>query len=457
MRQDSIDEFKLRQEQERHRARLVAIHSGMFKTHTKLSILKALLTKRAPYYIQFFITGRCDLRCRHCNIVETNSALQDMTLDRIRQVAQNIRAIGGGIVLLTGGEPFLRRDLPSIVEIFRDQQLDVRLQTNGFATDDQLNQVYAAGARDINVSLDSLDELKQDYINAVPGSWKRAIDAVERISVVFGKRSAITSLGCVLSALNYREIPAILEFATAIGWHLSLVPVHIATLQDPMGFRSFDEQFDFRPDQLEELHDILSRILEMKRGGALLFDSEEFIWSTFNFVKNKKPTWRHKEICDSPDLYFAVRPNGDMAVCCDHQMDNPPSLFSPSFVEDYRNGSIREQCRKITSACSGCHYGSYPEVTISVRNMKALWERVRMTMSPVRSRITSKSERGHFFSVIDEIKQRHPTAYADEGESTEDSRFRRWSDPEARKAMKRDDDGRRAREGRVRSSGRERG
>lgn len=200
----------------------------MFTTRTKLSILKALITRRSPYYVQFYVTGRCNLKCRQCNIVETNSALHEVTLPEIGMIARNLRAIGGGIVLLTGGEPFIRDDLHEIVRIFHKEQLDVRLQTAGQATTEQLKRCYEAGARDINVSLDSLDGLKQDYINAIPGSYAKAIDALERISRVFNRGSAITSLGCVLSRFNYREIPAILEFATAIGWHVSLVPVHIA-------------------------------------------------------------------------------------------------------------------------------------------------------------------------------------------------------------------------------------
>ena len=57
--------------------------------------------------------------CKQCNIVETNSGLKNASLDEIEIIARNIRKIGGGIVLLTGGEPFLRKDLPEIVEIFK--------------------------------------------------------------------------------------------------------------------------------------------------------------------------------------------------------------------------------------------------------------------------------------------------------------------------------------------------
>ena len=106
----------------------------MFSTNTKFSIARALLKKKkSPYYIQFYINGRCNLKCKQCNIVETNSKLKELTLLEVEEVAKNISKIGGGIVLLTGGEPFMKKDLPDIVGIFSKYKLNVRLQTAGIA------------------------------------------------------------------------------------------------------------------------------------------------------------------------------------------------------------------------------------------------------------------------------------------------------------------------------------
>jgi len=144
----------------------------MFTTQTKLSILKALITKKSPYYIQYYINGQCNLMCKQCNIVETNSGLRNASLEEIEIIASNIRKIGGGIVLLTGGEPFLRKDLPEIVAIFRKNKLDVRLQTAGHkvATDELIRRTFNAGARDINISLDSLIQENQKA-NILPSSF----------------------------------------------------------------------------------------------------------------------------------------------------------------------------------------------------------------------------------------------------------------------------------------------
>ncbi|MDA0321728.1 MAG: radical SAM protein [Verrucomicrobia bacterium] len=414
--------------------------------------MKALLTKRSPYYIQFYITGRCNLKCRQCNIVETNSALHEVTLEEIDTIAANIRSIGGGIVLLTGGEPFVRQDVHEIVTIFLRHGLDVRLQSAGLATREQIEACHRAGARDINVSLDSLVEEKQDYINAVPGSWRKAIHCLERISRVFNRESSITSLGCVLSRFNYREIPAILEFATEIGWHLSLVPVHISAEESTYGFRSYDDMFLFDDDSYAELEGVLKQVIEMKRAGAHLFDSERFIESAFTFLKTGRPTWRKNDVCDSADLYFAVRPNGDFAVCCDHNFgDHAPSLLSPDFVAQYQNREVQKRCDPIVKACPGCHYGSYPEATLSVRDPRAFVERARLSLSMKRSRILQDFEDGEFFEILDRVKQRHADVYEKPMPPDIAKRVEDWREFATRRELLKTDEARRVREGRVRA------
>lgn len=413
----------------------------MFSLQTKKSIIKALITKKSPYYIQYYITGRCNLLCRQCNIVETNSRIVEMDLDHVARTAKNLKRIGAGIVLLTGGEPFIRADLPQIVELFVKNGLDVRLQTAGtkYATEDQLQACYEAGARDINVSLDSLDFNKFDYINAVPGSAKNAIETIERISKVFRKKSAILSFGTVMSRFNYKEIPAIVEFAKRIGWMVSIVPVHIAHPAMPKGFRSYDGDFVFHPEQYEMLDVIGKELIGMKRKGYPIFDSERFIDSSISFLKGAGPTWRKNDVCDSPNLYFAIRPNGAFTTCCDYTLKDPPFVYEDQFLTDYNSGAIgrREDVVDIVKNCSGCHYGSYPEVTISVRDLKAFIERTRMVIASGRGKLSDAPVQSDFVGEVERVKASYPAVYPVEQwmEPAILDKVRKWSDNETRREL----------------------
>jgi MoaA/NifB/PqqE/SkfB family radical SAM enzyme len=433
----------------------------MFSWQTHYSILKALITKRSPYYVQFYIIGKCNLKCRQCNIVETNSRIEGMSLDEIKKVASNMKKIGGGIVLLTGGEPFMHPQLPEIVEAFVREGLNVRLQTAGthYATEEKLRACYEAGARDINVSVDSLDFNTFDYINAVPGSAKNAIETIERISKIFRKKSAILSFGTVLSQFNYREIPSILEFAKRIGWHVSLVPVHIAPPETPRGFRSFDELFRFDTSQYDELDRIGERLIGMKRQGWPLFDSETFVRSAVSFLKGNGPTWREGGVCDSPDLYFAIRPNGDFTTCCDYTLGAPPKMYDDRFPILYKSGAIRElkEVRKIVENCEGCHYGSYPEVTLSVRDPKAFTERAWAVFRSGSGKLSKAPVQSDFVGEISRIQAESPEIYP--VSQWQDPRIVKvvaeWSELESRKELVRQDNDIRKSQNRVRGLGSE--
>lgn len=379
--------------------------------------------------------------CRQCNIVETNSRVSEMGLDEIRETAKNLRKVGAGIVLLTGGEPFIRDDLPQIVEIFVSNKMDVRLQTAGtkYATKEKLQACYDAGARDINVSLDSLDFNKFDYINAVPGSAKNAIETIERISSVFRKQSAILSFGTVMSRFNYREIIPIVEFARRIGWLVSIVPVHIAHPSTPKGFRSYDGDFVFQPGDSGLLDKLGEDLVRSKRSGLPIFDSERFINSSISFLKGNGVTWRKNEICDSPNLYFAVRPNGAFTTCCDYTLKEPPYVYDSSFVSDFNSRKIekRDDVQAIVKNCSGCHYGSYPEVTISVRDTRAFLERTFMVVNSGKGRLARAEVQEDFVGEVERLKKRFPDVYPVEQWTASGimEKVGKWADAERRKEL----------------------
>ena len=88
----------------------------MFTYRTLKSMAKAVLTKNSPFYIQFFVSKWCHLNCRMCNIVEANAGVTPFPSSQIEPLVKNLVAIGAGVVLLTGGEPFFRDDIVEIVK-----------------------------------------------------------------------------------------------------------------------------------------------------------------------------------------------------------------------------------------------------------------------------------------------------------------------------------------------------
>lgn len=351
----------------------------MFSSLSKLTLAKAALFKNAPVYVQFYVTARCNLTCEQCNIIYANSDVRECTLDEIKRIADNFAQMGVAIVLLTGGEPFARKDLPQIIHAFESRGVHVRMQTNGFATEEQIAAAVEAGGKDISISLDSLESGRQDKINgAFNQSWHQALKAMATFTRYLPQEGSFASLGCVLQPQNMGDIEDVVRFGTAISWFTSLVPVHVTDYTAPRGFRTFDRELRFRPEEWPIVDQIIERARGMRKEGYLLYDSDQYLDDIKRFVRGESTTWRshHQGVCDSPNLYFALLPNGEFAPCCDFRLTHSYPAYQPDFPATYSRRTWREEVHQVTRACDGCMYGSYPEMTIAMRFMRAKLQRV---------------------------------------------------------------------------------
>lgn len=384
----------------------------MFSWTTRLRLARALLSRgRHPLYVQFYVTARCNLTCKQCNIIYANADVQEVSLPQVEAMAEHLASIGTCIVLLTGGEPFTRRDLPAIVRAFTSRGIHVRTQTNGLATPEQLREAAAAGARDISISLDSLLAEKQDFLNGSHDrSWSRAIETISRVTHEYPARDSFAAFGTVLSPQNLLEIPNIIRFATRIGWYVSLVPAHIADPSEAFNFRSYDREMAFRPELFPLVDEVLEECKALRAKGHLLYDSPEYLDNVRRFIRGQPVTWRRRNggRCDSPELYFAVRPNGDMQVCCDHILRESYPVWHPDFPRWYRDRVVHQAIHPITRRCSGCMYGSFPEMSITAHYPLTTLERALVFLQGTRARKPWPLTSADLLGIIDEVNRAHP-------------------------------------------------
>tara|TARA_Y100000590_G_scaffold448044_1_gene584130 strand:+ start:851 stop:2008 length:1158 start_codon:yes stop_codon:yes gene_type:complete len=345
-----------------------------------LKLARSLVTKNRPAYVQFYITARCNLRCEQCNIIYANADQTEATTDECGFIAQNLDKIGTSVVLLTGGEPFARKDLHIITKQLIENNIHPRIQTNGFASYERLKQIQDVGANDISISLDSLNPNLQDEINGnMKNSWLRAIKTITNVNEIFPKNSFCV-FGCVLSPKNINQVIPLIEFATEIGWWVSLVPAHVSKSNHPRGFRTYDKKLIFNSEDLKKTRELLDKVKSMKKEGYNLYDSDEYIEDIFRFISKDKIKWREKNsnVCDSPNLYFAILPSGAVAPCCDYRLSNTYYVQDENFPEMYFSNKFRSETYDVVKDCNGCMYGSYPEISISARYPKPLIDRTKL-------------------------------------------------------------------------------
>tara|TARA_B100001175_G_C19496976_1_gene635887 strand:- start:904 stop:2079 length:1176 start_codon:yes stop_codon:yes gene_type:complete len=350
-----------------------------FNTRQKVNLTRSLFLKTSPAYVQFYITARCNLACEQCNIIYADADSQEMSISQIRKMAKNMSEIGVCMVLLIGGEPFVRHDIADIIKAFTDVNIHVRMQTNGLASKKALKECVKVGGHDISISLDSLEQITQEAINGeYPKSWERAIKTVATINEVFPENGT-AFFGTVLMHRNLFHIEDVIEFATRIGWGVSLVPVHTATTDNPAGFRTFDDDkvCQFPKESYNDVKKVLEDLKQMKNKGYNLYDSDEYLDDIYRFITGEPIEWRRRNnnVCDSPSLYFAIEPNGNIKPCCDFKLKNYYPVYDDEFPKLWRSGKIHQEVFSLTRNCSGCMYGSYPEITVTARYLKPMVQR----------------------------------------------------------------------------------
>ena len=112
--------------------------------------------------LRISLTDRCNMRCRYCmprehfkshNFLDKD---QILSYEELLLVVESLMPLGLTKVRLTGGEPLLRKDVCSFIEML-PEELDIAMTTNGILLERFAQKLSDAGLHRVTVSLDALD------------------------------------------------------------------------------------------------------------------------------------------------------------------------------------------------------------------------------------------------------------------------------------------------------------
>ncbi len=211
--------------------------------------------QRAVNYLRVSVTDRCDFRCVYC-MAENMTFLPKkelLTLEELDRVCTNFVELGVEKLRITGGEPLVRRDIMTFFKSM-SRHLDsgalreLTLTTNGSQLERFAEDLWAAGVRRVNISLDTINEAKFAEVTR----WGRlpqvlrGIDAAQRV----GMRVKINAVA--LKGFNESELFELTEWCASRGMDLTWIEVM------PMG----DLGNEDRLDQYWSLKDLRARLAE---------------------------------------------------------------------------------------------------------------------------------------------------------------------------------------------------
>lgn len=368
----------------------------MFTNKAKKAFIKGVFTKKVPLYVQFAVEKSCNFKCLMCDIVKARAKEETLNLEQIEEVAYKLDKLGVSMIILTGGEPLLRKDIADVVAIFSKYGIQPRIQTNGsLLTEEVMQKLINAGISGITVSLDSLLPEKQDFINQKQNTWDKVVNAIGLMSMMLPIKGVILGVNTVVSKFNLSEIPSIIKFVTDIGFYNSLIPAHLGS-QDNFLLRKNGDNYRFEEKDFSNIDSTFQRVIDMKKKGYHVYNTYRFLRETPDFLKYSRVHWK----CDSPFLYFSISPSGKFLPCLD--IDSNINLLEKDFLERFKSGEVARQLRKDVAKCKGCMYACYSEVTYFCRDWSVFSERIVQGLKITRFRRKQLS-----YEKIKEIAAKH--------------------------------------------------
>ena len=175
-------------------------------------------------YLRVSITDRCDFRCVYCMSEEMTFLPREqvLSLEEIYLIAKAFTELGVKKIRVTGGEPLVRRGALDLLEnIGKLEGLhELVLTTNGSQLAQMAVPLKKAGVKRINISLDTLDNVKFKAITRTGdlGQVLRGIDAAYDVGFERIKINAV-----ILKGKNHEEVVDLVQFAVDKGIDISFI------------------------------------------------------------------------------------------------------------------------------------------------------------------------------------------------------------------------------------------
>ncbi|RRJ85040.1 radical SAM/SPASM domain-containing protein [Aestuariirhabdus litorea] len=164
------------------------------------------------------LTDRCNLACEHCYLdarTLRDGSPHELSTAEVKQLLSEIASRGTEtMVVLTGGEPLLRRDIEELVAHGHERKLFMVLGSNGTLLSEQrIRSLKAAGLMGVGISLDSIDPDWHDRFRGKPGAWLQTVTAMEQCR----QQGLSFQVHFSVHAGNAHELEAMVEAAHAQG------------------------------------------------------------------------------------------------------------------------------------------------------------------------------------------------------------------------------------------------
>jgi radical SAM protein with 4Fe4S-binding SPASM domain len=325
----------------------------------------------APLFAVWNFTNKCNLRCEHCyQDADARGLVDELSLaeklDLVDQMAEQYIPM----IAFAGGEPTISSDLLPVLRRCKHHGVHMSVATHGGTMTPRLAaEIADAGARYVEISLDSVHPEKHDRFRGQPGMWHRTVRGMRYVVQQPGLRLGIAM--CVHQG-NFDEIEEMLQFAVDIGAscvaHFNFIPVG-------RGLEMSDR--DLTPPQREHLLRVFNQWMQSGRIGIIstapqlgrVALSESPLEGRLSCSHagsggglKAKAVAKYLGGCGASRTYVCIEPNGDITPCVYMPQRILGNIRRRRFIDIFRNNDFWELiCDRgqLTHHCEVCRFKNY--------------------------------------------------------------------------------------------------
>lgn len=300
-------------------------------------VMGKLFLRRTPFWIDFKLTDKCNLRCRYCGLWKRNSP--EMTTKQIFNLIDESEK-DTAFVYLSGGEPLLRKDIKEIIDyIAKKDGIFTVLFTNGTLIKEKINDIKNIDL--VNISLDGPREI-HDNIRG-KGSFDKAIEAIKLLK----ENKIPVSTETVISNVNIHHLKFITDFAKENKTFCSFSLVH--------GYKySGDKNNDLGYSQ-SEFRKAVAFLKNEKKNNPWIFIPSDKVLDYWSYWPNQPQGYK----CYAGTLYCNVNPDGNLTPC--FKRTNEVIKRKGNFMKDFQ--MLKKLAPK--TRCSDCFFANQLEYSLS--------------------------------------------------------------------------------------------
>ena len=291
--------------------------------------LRNVVLRDHPYFAHLALTHKCNLRCRFCHIQDEK--FQELDTGGMKRVIDVLDEMGVGVLSISGGgEPLLRADFDVIVDYAAEKGLYTKITSNGTMPRDRYERLLRSGIKEIAISLDGVNGNDLPYSHVGP----KILQTIRYLHDHLPPHKQLT-LNVTVTQTNRDQVDEIVaycanEFPNAKVW-LNPVVVGSGKLRTDTGCK-------IDPEYLR------------RTGSPTLLSAEFYNAGVEEQYRSDSYDWG----CKAGQMFFDIKPDGDVWICQDHAARTPLNVLDPGFARKLRNADVTYR-----RECSGCTYSCY--------------------------------------------------------------------------------------------------